>query len=216
MQYTAITLLGLAALAVAEQQKPKANAVERRATSLDQASVVNVLLTALPPSLLSVAITNAAAASSEIESEFAAGMTESWFEALPTDIQSYLLGEGSAGATIATAAPTPAPNASAVASNSSSLASAASSIISSVKSVASASANATSTATGATASSSSAGTGSAASSMRSTTTGGSSESASSASGASASGTSTGGASLPTGVIGAGVIGALGFVGMLAL
>ncbi|GAB7338619.1 hypothetical protein MBLNU457_5354t1 [Dothideomycetes sp. NU457] len=53
-------------------------------------SIYQVLATALPSSLVAEALTNSAAVSSEIASEFRAGATPSWFAALPTDIQTYL------------------------------------------------------------------------------------------------------------------------------
>ena len=55
------------------------------------ASVLGVLLTALPPSLLSIAATNTDEVISIVASSFSAGETPAWFSALPTDVQSYLL-----------------------------------------------------------------------------------------------------------------------------
>jgi hypothetical protein len=43
------------------------------------------------------ALTNPGAVSSEIASEFSQGITPTWFTALPTPIQTYLLGQGATG-----------------------------------------------------------------------------------------------------------------------
>lgn len=67
-----------------------------------RASVYAVLATALPSSLVAEALTDPAAVSSEIASEFSAGITPSWFAALPTGIQSYLLGPAASQAANAT------------------------------------------------------------------------------------------------------------------
>ncbi|EON61178.1 hypothetical protein W97_00390 [Coniosporium apollinis CBS 100218] len=61
-----------------------------RKRQLNEASVLSVLLTALPPSLLVLAATNEAAASSAILQEFLTG-TPSWYQNLPTEVQNYLL-----------------------------------------------------------------------------------------------------------------------------
>lgn len=73
MKYSIIALPAIAAVASAQ----------------DLNSIFNVLQTALPSSLVAEALTNSAAVSSEIASQFAAGETPSWYSALPTDIQSY-------------------------------------------------------------------------------------------------------------------------------
>lgn len=54
-------------------------------------SVVSVLQTALPSSLINEALTNSAGVSSQLASEFAAGETPAWFTALPTAVQTYLI-----------------------------------------------------------------------------------------------------------------------------
>lgn len=54
-------------------------------------SVVSVLQTALPSTLIQEALTNPAGVSSELASEFAADETPAWFTALPTDVQTYLI-----------------------------------------------------------------------------------------------------------------------------
>lgn len=73
MKYSIVALPAIAAVASAQ----------------DLNSIFNVLQTALPSSLVAEALTNSAAVSSEIASQFAAGETPSWYSALPTDIQSY-------------------------------------------------------------------------------------------------------------------------------
>jgi hypothetical protein len=56
----------------------------------NRASASLALFGVLPASLQAVAVTNPAAAASEISSEFATG-TPTWFTALPTDVQTYFL-----------------------------------------------------------------------------------------------------------------------------
>ncbi|KAF2461152.1 hypothetical protein BDY21DRAFT_361141 [Lineolata rhizophorae] len=86
MQIKTLALLGLtAAAASASPQLHK-----RQSLDSEEASILSVLATALPASLVSEALTNSAAVSSEIASQFAAGDTPSWFAALPTDVQTYL------------------------------------------------------------------------------------------------------------------------------
>lgn len=58
---------------------------------LHRLSVVSVLQTALPSSLIQEALTNSAGVSSQLASEFAAGETPTWFTALPTEVQTYLV-----------------------------------------------------------------------------------------------------------------------------
>jgi len=55
-----------------------------------EASVLSVLATALPPSLLAIGITNAPEVGSIIASSFSAGQTPAWYSALPEDVKSYL------------------------------------------------------------------------------------------------------------------------------
>ena len=55
-----------------------------------EASVLSVLATALPPSLLAIGVTNAAEVGTIIASEFSAGQTPGWYSALPSDVKSYL------------------------------------------------------------------------------------------------------------------------------
>ncbi|KAF1817068.1 hypothetical protein P152DRAFT_7313 [Eremomyces bilateralis CBS 781.70] len=99
MQFKNIALLSLAAGAMANPEVKK----RQDATSSLDSSILSVLVTALPASLLAVAATDTAAVSSIIASEFAAGSTPSWFAALPTDVQTYLLGpDAEASSSIAT------------------------------------------------------------------------------------------------------------------
>jgi uncharacterized membrane protein YgcG len=73
-------------------------------TLIPSNSILGVLQTALPSSLVAEAITNSAAVASEIASQFAAGETPTWYSALPTDIQSYLMPSDAAGVSSLTAA----------------------------------------------------------------------------------------------------------------
>lgn len=168
-------------------------------------SVESVLATALPLSLLSIAITNPNAVASIISSEFAAGETPAWYSSLPANIKSYLTADA---ATAFLTSSTPAP------STSSSF---------------SASAYATSTpATTPAPTVVSSGTaiaslGSVVSSLNSTfhsatlsTSTKATLAASTGASAAATAASTGAASLPTAVIGAGLAGALSMLGMLVL
>lgn len=59
--------------------------------TLPYASVVVVLETALPKSLLHLALSNPVSASKLISSEFAAGQTPAWFSHLPSDVKTYLV-----------------------------------------------------------------------------------------------------------------------------
>lgn len=58
--------------------------------SPEQQSALLALATALPPSVLAEAATNAAGFASEIQSSIAAGKTPEWYQALPTDVKSAL------------------------------------------------------------------------------------------------------------------------------
>ncbi|KAK8240249.1 hypothetical protein HDK77DRAFT_186577 [Phyllosticta capitalensis] len=73
----------------------------------NQGEILRILLTALPPSLLNIALTNQPEVSSIIASEFNAGVTEPWFKSLPTPVQSYLVGQGKSGAAAVPTTPTP-------------------------------------------------------------------------------------------------------------
>lgn len=89
MQFKALTVLALSALAIAspEVKKRQSPSVTENPT---QASVLSVLLTALPPSLLAIGATNAPEIGSIIASSFSAGQTPAWYSALPPDVKSYL------------------------------------------------------------------------------------------------------------------------------
>lgn len=77
-----------------EQEKKKEQELETNFISYPKThslSVVSVLQTALPSSLINEALTNSAGVSSQLASEFAAGETPAWFTALPTAVQTYLI-----------------------------------------------------------------------------------------------------------------------------
>lgn len=77
-------------------------------------SISSVLATGLPISILSLAATNPAAASSWIASEvLPTKPTGSWYRALPTDVQAYLVAAASAAATATATASPSSPSASA-------------------------------------------------------------------------------------------------------
>lgn len=97
MQYRLFAAAALAATAFAQDE---ADASQEAAELL---SVVSVLQTALPSSLIQDALTNSEGVSSQLASEFAAGNTPSWFTALPSDVQNYLVPTGFAGPANATA-----------------------------------------------------------------------------------------------------------------
>ncbi|KAF2190571.1 hypothetical protein K469DRAFT_721471 [Zopfia rhizophila CBS 207.26] len=79
----------------------------------DAVSLANILLTAIPESLRQIAATNVPAVSSILWEEFLDDKKPSWFLALPTDIQSYLISQFGPKTTIpsvaASAAPSSAP-----------------------------------------------------------------------------------------------------------
>ena len=154
-----------------------------------RASVYAVLATALPSSLVAEALTNTGAVASQIASEFSVGSTPAWFTALPTGIQSYLLGPVASQVSNGTGLL----NSTAIANSSSATV---------VRTTTSTQGH-TTLVTG---------------HGRTTATGGSNTqtgAAASSSGASSS-SSSGGASMPTNIIGAGLAGAVGLVGLLAL
>ncbi|KAF2644170.1 hypothetical protein P280DRAFT_505019 [Massarina eburnea CBS 473.64] len=74
---------------------PTADEVQlrQRQDSINLGSLAGVLITAVPPSLLSLAETNLPALSRLLWSEFLDDNTPSWFTALPTDVQQYLSGQ---------------------------------------------------------------------------------------------------------------------------
>lgn len=200
MQFKALTLLALTALATAspELHKRQSASVTENPTEL---SVLGVLATALPPSLLAIGVTNAAELGSIIASSFSAGETPGWYSALPTDVKSYLtvlyseVASTTAGASSVLAPlTTPLGNTASLSSIQASISASISSSLNTttISSVHSASLKASTTAAGSAA-------GSAA-----------------ASSALSSSKSTGGAAYPTAVVGAGVAGAIGLLGMLAL
>ncbi|KJX95410.1 hypothetical protein TI39_contig4114g00015 [Zymoseptoria brevis] len=79
-------LLALATTSLAQQFSPD---------QTDQAlSVLSVLQTALPTTLVQEFLTNSAAAASQIQSAFNAGDYPAWFTALPSDVQIFLVPAG--------------------------------------------------------------------------------------------------------------------------
>ncbi|KAK4508463.1 hypothetical protein PRZ48_002202 [Zasmidium cellare] len=181
MQYKLVAVSALAATAFAQNQTASASqSVE------DLVSVISVLQTALPSSLIQEALTNSAAVSSKIASEFSAGETPAWFTALPSDVQTYLVPAGTF------------PNATG----------------SVVSAGATNSANSTGNTTTFSRTSTRAPTTITSTATSSETSGSGSNDAASASDASSS--STGGASMPTNIVGLGLAGAVGLVGVLAL
>jgi len=77
--------LSLLALAVS-------GAVAQQLTATDEVgkSVLLVLATAIPSSELAIAIANPTSFASELASSLNAGETPSWYQALPSDVKSYL------------------------------------------------------------------------------------------------------------------------------
>ena len=183
------------------QQSVVTAAIANRSASV---SIYQVLQTALPSSLVAEAMTNPAAASSEIAAEFSTA-TPTWFTALPTDIQTYLVplatGGSVAGANITGAANMTAIATSAI-GNSTAVSAGQSSILASLASQNS------SVVAGATT-----GTSSGAGSSASATGASATRSASGSAGASSS--SAAGA-IPTAVAGMGLAGVVGIVGLFAL
>lgn len=147
-----------------------------------------MLVTALPSSLISEYETNSAAVASEISSAFEAGNTPSWFTALPTAVQTYLVPVAETG------------NVTAIQS---SVSGAPTVIVNSTANSTLATTRRTPTVTRTTSGSDSESTGS-------------NDDDSSSTSDSSSETSSGGASVPTAIMGMGLAGAAGLVGLLAL
>ena len=77
----------------------------------DQASLLSVLETAIPSSVVSLAATNPAALASDLASSISASQTPDWVKALPTDVRSMLpqlIGTTKAAVSSASAASTSA------------------------------------------------------------------------------------------------------------
>lgn len=108
MKYQLAALSGLAATVAAQDLYVQAIAKpHKQAHELTydlSNSILGVLQTALPESLVAEALTNSAAVASEIQSQFAAGETPSWYSALPTDVQGYLVPTDAGGVSSLTAA----------------------------------------------------------------------------------------------------------------
>ncbi|KAI7157776.1 hypothetical protein KC349_g5373 [Hortaea werneckii] len=217
MQYKVLTVSALVASAFA---------VPQASQTQELVSVLQVLQTALPSSLVAEALTNSAAVSSEIASQFSAGETPTWFTALPSDVQTYLvpLATNSAAASSALANITAAaPNATLVApttgmANMTAVSSGmASSIGSNSTAVTSVSRGTLGSSSATSGSGSSSTSGSDSDSDSGSGSGGAgSSSGSSGSSDSSSSSSSAGASMPTAVMGAGIMGAAGIVGLFAL
>jgi len=94
MQFTAATILAIATAVFALPNEKR---------SVDPASASLAVFSVLPSSLQAVALTNPAAAASEIHSEFLTG-TPTWFSNLPTDVQTYLITSKDSSAVPTTAA----------------------------------------------------------------------------------------------------------------
>jgi len=89
MKYSA-TLIALAAAVMA---------VPNEKRSVDPLSASLAVYSVLPSSLQAEALTNPAAAASEISAEFASSATPTWFSKLSPDVQSYFLAQGAATTT---------------------------------------------------------------------------------------------------------------------
>jgi hypothetical protein len=152
-----------------------------------RAAVYSVLLTALPSSLLAEALTNSKAVSLELASEFSEGITPTWFTALPTPVQSYLLQQGASSNATGLVNST-IPHNTTLARTTATLTHN----------------HHTTRITGVV------------HTGGHTTKPQAAASSSSAAASSSSSSSTGGASMPTNIIGAGLAGAVGLVGLLAL
>ncbi|CAD0082957.1 unnamed protein product, partial [Aureobasidium vineae] len=85
MQFKSLAVFTLSAGALAAPEK-------RQATDANLASIYQVLQTAVPTSIALEFLTNSAGVFSSVSSELAASSTPSWIAALPTDVQSYLVG----------------------------------------------------------------------------------------------------------------------------
>ncbi|OQO12323.1 hypothetical protein B0A48_02965 [Cryoendolithus antarcticus] len=185
MQFSLLALSALAATISAQQSSP------------DLVSIISVLQTGLPSSILQEALTNSAGLSSEIASEFRVA-TPTWFTALPTDIQTYLVSAANSPSAFANATAGIASTLNGTAIMNSTSVAAAQSSISSANSAQISSEVASASAAG-------------------TTSGGAGSGAASATSASASSSSSAaGASMPTALYGMSLVGAMGLVGVLAL
>merc|ERR1711981_344494 len=168
--------------------------IEERQNTIDPLSASLAVFNALPTSLREMALTNPGAVVSAIASDFATG-TPTWFQAIPTDVQSYFLSQAD------DLGVTDVPSAGASATGA--LSSATGSAASEASGAASSAAGALSSA------------GASASAALSSAAGGLSSLASSASAAASSATSDSGA-MPTQVIAGGFAGVAGLMAVLAL
>ncbi|THW79785.1 hypothetical protein D6D19_00960 [Aureobasidium pullulans] len=85
MQFKSLAVVALSAGALAAPEK-------RQATDANLASIYQVLQTAVPTSIALEFLTNSAGVYSSVASELAVSSTPSWIAALPSDVQSYLIG----------------------------------------------------------------------------------------------------------------------------
>ncbi|CAK1356144.1 hypothetical protein CB0940_00216 [Cercospora beticola] len=74
-----------------QNQNQQAGSESQTQDAAELLSVVSILQTALPSSLLNEALTNSAGVSSQIASQFAAGETPGWFSSLPNEVKTYLV-----------------------------------------------------------------------------------------------------------------------------
>ncbi|EMD01258.1 hypothetical protein BAUCODRAFT_204022 [Baudoinia panamericana UAMH 10762] len=102
MQFKLLALSAMAAIAQAQSASSSINLyvtnilhhqspIRKTNNIVHSISVLSVLQTALPSTLVQEALTNSAAVSSQIASQFSAGQTPTWFTALPSDIQTFLV-----------------------------------------------------------------------------------------------------------------------------
>ncbi|EME89760.1 uncharacterized protein MYCFIDRAFT_210177 [Pseudocercospora fijiensis CIRAD86] len=117
MQYKFFASAALAAAAFAQVD----GTAEQSSQAAELLSVVSVLQTALPSSLIQEALTNSAGVSSELASEFAAGQTPSWFTALPSDVQTYLVPAIVDATAVTSASGAPHPSANSTSGNTTSI-----------------------------------------------------------------------------------------------
>ncbi|PPJ55435.1 hypothetical protein CBER1_02745 [Cercospora berteroae] len=88
---TATAALAALTYAQDQNQNQQAGSGSQTQDAAELLSVVSILQTALPSSLLNEALTNSAGVSSQIASQFAAGETPGWFSSLPNEVKTYLV-----------------------------------------------------------------------------------------------------------------------------
>ncbi|KAK3068024.1 hypothetical protein LTR53_014726 [Teratosphaeriaceae sp. CCFEE 6253] len=204
MQYTILAVSAFAASVLAQD-------TTAAAASINPISLYSVLQTALPSSLVAEALTNSAAASSEIAAQFAAGQTPTWFSALPSDIKTYLVPLATNPAALSSAAGnvTGAANATGILGGNGTA-------IGGVAQSSSAALNSSASSVVAVGSSSSAAAGMASMTASGAATSASASAASATGASGSSSTASAAGAIPTAVVGMGLAGVVGFVGLLAL